>query len=63
MRYVLLILALMENGSVAPIEFQNNTFSTEAACERAGERLIQALKSAGATTRIVFACLDRGSTT
>jgi hypothetical protein len=63
MRFVLIVLALMDNGSMAPIEFQNNTFSTETACERAGERLVQAAKSAGATARIIFACLDRGSAT
>ena len=60
-RYVLLLLAILDNGSVQSIPFQNNTFTTEASCERAGQKIVQHLARSGARVQIAYSCLDRGS--
>lgn len=65
-RFILVVMAISESGDVTPIQFQNNTFTTETSCKKAGDKLIQKLGShnlSGVRTRpqLVYECLDRGS--
>lgn len=60
-RFVLVIMAISEAGDVAPIDFQNNTFTTDANCRKAGEKLVQRFGGNRTRSQLVFECLDRGS--
>lgn len=60
-RFVLVIMAISEAGDVTPIQFQNNTFSTDANCRKAGEKLSQRFGGNRTRSQLVFECLDRGS--
>lgn len=60
-RFVLVIMAISEAGGVTPIQFQNNTFTTDANCRKAGEKLIQRFGDNRTRLQLVFECLDRGS--
>lgn len=65
-RFVLVVMAISESGDVTPIQFQNNTFTTEASCKNAGNKLIRKLGSHNlsvvrARPQLVYECLDRGS--
>lgn len=62
-RFVLFIYQILETGAVQVIPFENNTFTTEATCEKAGQKIQQQTLKAGLRSPIVYACLDRGSAT
>jgi hypothetical protein len=65
-RFVLVVIVISDSGDVTPIQFQNNTFTTEASCKKAGDKLSQKLSDhklngARARPQLVYECLDRGS--
>lgn len=62
-RFVLVVLQVLEAGQLHSLPFENNTFTTEAGCEKAGQKLQQQAAKASAKSPIIYFCLDRGSAT
>ena len=62
-RFVLVVYQVLESGQLLSLPFENNTFSTEASCEKAGQKIQQQLSKSDSKISIAYACLDRGSAT
>ena len=62
-RFVLVLFQVLETGVIQPIPFENNTFTTEQNCQRAGQQFVQQLTKGTARVAVSFSCFDRGSAT
>ena len=62
-RFVLVLFQVLENGAVQPIPFENNTFTTDQACQRAGQQFVQQLAKSADRVPVSYSCFDRGSAT
>jgi hypothetical protein len=62
-RFVLLLFQVLETGQVQPIPLENNTFTTEQNCQRAGQQFLQQFVKGTVRGAVSYSCFDRGSTT
>jgi hypothetical protein len=62
-RFVLVLFQILESGSIQPILFENNTFTTDQACQRAGQQFVQQFVKTPARLTVSYTCFDRSSAT
>jgi hypothetical protein len=62
-RFVLLLFQVLETGQIQPIPFENNTFTTEPNCQRAGQQFLQMFTKGAVRGTVSYSCFDRGSAT
>lgn len=62
-RFVLVVFQVLETGQLHSLPLENNTFTTETGCEKAGQKLQQQAAKASPKSPIIYYCLDRGPAT
>lgn len=60
-RFALLLFQVLGSGSIQAIPFENNTFTTDQACQKAGQQFVQQVAKGLARVAVSYSCFDRGS--
>ncbi len=60
-RYALVLFQVLDTGNVQPVQIPNGTFSTEAGCDKAAQKLIEKFSRSKLRPQFIHECLDRGS--